>query len=201
MPFCLRACQDPQDLDIERLLRKCILRHTYAILSALQEQLQKGPAADIFGAPGMVTLVEESPGGTSSVHDHGTTTPTHPNTITHFDSATHSHPFGPSHPSALAPKDPDTVLALRVCLCAEEVAVISIDPRTGQITIRDTGDLAPPDKGLCFAGPNRGLRFLVITERVNADPVMLFTALMKLRLMVSVRLRVWGNGGGKSGFR
>ncbi|KAI5889049.1 MED14-domain-containing protein [Schizophyllum commune H4-8] len=179
---------DPQDLDIERLLRKCISRHTYAILSALQEQLQKGPAADIFGAPGMVTLVEESPGGASLSHDHGTTTPAHPTTITHFDSATHSHPFGPSHPSALAPKDPDTVLALRVCLCAEEVAVISIDPRTGQITIRDTGDLAAPDKGLCFAGPNRGLRFLVITERVNADPVMLFTALMKLRLMTIMEI-------------
>ena len=139
----------------------------------------------------MVTLVEESPEGTPSTHD-GTTTPPHPTTITHFDSSTHSHPFPSTHPSAptqfsaLAPKDHDTVLALRVCLCAEEVAVISIDPRTGQITLRDTGDLAAPDQGLCFAGPNRGLRFLVISERVNTDPVMLFTALMKLRLLVSV---------------
>ena len=97
-----------------------------------------------------------------------------------------THPSAPTQFSALAPKDPDTVLALRVCLCAEEVAVISIDPRTGQITLRDTGDLAAPDQGLCFAGPNRGLRFLMISERVNTDPVMLFTALMRLRLMVSV---------------
>ncbi|KAL1667181.1 mediator complex subunit MED14-domain-containing protein [Schizophyllum commune] len=189
---------DPQDLDIERLLRQCISRHTYAILSALQEQLQKGPAAEIFGAPGMVTLVEESPEGTSSTYD-GTATPTQ---ITHYDSSTHSHPFASSHstsvihpstsnhPSAptLPPKDPDTVLALHVCLCAEEVAVISIDPRTGQITLRDTGDLAAPDQGLCFAGPNRGLRFLMISERVNTDPVMLFTALMRLRLMTIMEI-------------
>ncbi|KAL1745364.1 mediator complex subunit MED14-domain-containing protein [Schizophyllum fasciatum] len=175
---------DPQDLDIERLLRKCIARHTYAILSALQAQLQKGPAAEIFGAPGMVTLIEESPEEAAADRSPGTTTPLHrhpdPANATALPAHRHTDPARPDTPKA---PDPDTLLALRVCLCAEEVAVIALDPRTGQISIRDTGDLAAPDKGLCFAAPNRGLRFAVVSDRVNGDPVMLFTALMRLRFV------------------
>ncbi|TRM70306.1 mediator complex subunit MED14-domain-containing protein [Schizophyllum amplum] len=123
---------DSQDIDLERLLRRCISRHTRAILSALQMQMQTGPASEIFSPPDVVTLVDESD------------------------------------------EEGADAMALRVCLCAEEVAVISIDPRTGQINLRDTGDLA---------APNRGLRFAVVSDRVNNDPLMLFSALMRLRLV------------------
>ncbi|KAI6045803.1 mediator complex subunit MED14-domain-containing protein [Pisolithus marmoratus] len=62
---------------------------------------------------------------------------------------------------------------LRVHLCADEVAVISIDTRTGRMNLRDTGDLA---------AAGRGPRFATITDSLNENPKMLLEALSRLRL-------------------
>lgn len=62
---------------------------------------------------------------------------------------------------------------LRVHLCADEVAVISIDTRTGRMNLRDTGDLA---------AAGRWPRFATITDGLNENPNMLLEALSLLRL-------------------
>ncbi|KZT04699.1 MED14-domain-containing protein [Laetiporus sulphureus 93-53] len=53
------------------------------------------------------------------------------------------------------------LLALRTHLCADEVVIITIDPRTGQLNLRDMGDLA---------AAGRGRRYAFITAMVNMDP-------------------------------
>ncbi|KAG6333415.1 hypothetical protein ID866_5677 [Astraeus odoratus] len=63
---------------------------------------------------------------------------------------------------------------LRVHLCADEVAVISIDTRTGRMNLRDTGDLA---------AAGRGPRFAAITDHLNENPSNLLEALIHLRLL------------------
>lgn len=62
--------------------------------------------------------------------------------------------------------------SLRVHLCADEVAIVSIDTRTGRLSIRDTGDLA---------AAGRGPRFSAISDKLNESPNMLFDALIRLR--------------------
>lgn len=57
----LTSVQHSDDLDIEALLRKVIWRHTKAILSMFQLQLQRGVHRAAFGAPGEVVLVTEGP--------------------------------------------------------------------------------------------------------------------------------------------
>lgn len=68
--------------------------------------------------------------------------------------------------------------ALRIHLCADEVVIITVDHRTGRITLRDTGDLA---------AAGRGPRFTAFTEKINEDPTILFNAVVRLRFMVSPR--------------
>jgi mediator of RNA polymerase II transcription subunit 14 len=63
-----------------------------------------------------------------------------------------------------------------VHLCADEVVIITIDPRTGKLNMRDTGDLA---------AAGRGPRFFAISERLNESPGILFEALVRLRINVS----------------
>ncbi|KAI6103423.1 mediator complex subunit MED14-domain-containing protein [Pisolithus sp. B1] len=63
---------------------------------------------------------------------------------------------------------------LRVHLCADEVAVISIDTRTGRMNLRDTGDLA---------AAGRWPRFATITDVLNESPNKLLEALSRLRLL------------------
>ncbi|RPD78468.1 MED14-domain-containing protein [Lentinus tigrinus ALCF2SS1-7] len=63
--------------------------------------------------------------------------------------------------------------SLRVHLCADEVVIVTVDPRTGRLTLRDTGDLA---------AAGRGPRFAAITERLNDSPYMLPHALVALRV-------------------
>ncbi|RDX48026.1 MED14-domain-containing protein [Lentinus brumalis] len=63
--------------------------------------------------------------------------------------------------------------SLRVHLCADEIVVVTVDPRTGRVTLRDTGDLA---------AAGRGPRFAAITERLNESPFMLPHALVALRV-------------------
>ncbi|EJF55792.1 MED14-domain-containing protein [Dichomitus squalens LYAD-421 SS1] len=62
--------------------------------------------------------------------------------------------------------------SLRIHLCADEVVIVTVDPRTGRLTLRDTGDLA---------AAGRGPRFAAITQRLNDAPFMLPQALVLLR--------------------
>ncbi|KAJ3571005.1 hypothetical protein NP233_g4045 [Leucocoprinus birnbaumii] len=64
--------------------------------------------------------------------------------------------------------------ALRIHLCADEVVIITIDPRTGRITLRDTGDLA---------AAGRGFRFKAISEKINENPLVLFGAVFQFRFL------------------
>ncbi|KAI0768733.1 MED14-domain-containing protein [Trametes elegans] len=65
------------------------------------------------------------------------------------------------------------VPSLRVHLCADEVVILTVDPRTGRLTLRDTGDLA---------AAGRGPRFAVISNHLNESPQRLPEALIRLRL-------------------
>ncbi|KAH9485239.1 Mediator of RNA polymerase II transcription subunit 14 [Psilocybe cubensis] len=67
---------------------------------------------------------------------------------------------------------PMSLQALRVQLCDEEVVIVTIDPRTGKLDLRDTGDLA---------AAGRGPRFRVVTDRLNENPAALFDALFTMR--------------------
>jgi hypothetical protein len=62
--------------------------------------------------------------------------------------------------------------ALHVHLCADEIVVVTIEPRTGKISLRDTGDLG---------AAGRGPRFLAISEKLNENPTVLLEALTRLR--------------------
>ncbi|OSD01314.1 MED14-domain-containing protein [Trametes coccinea BRFM310] len=63
--------------------------------------------------------------------------------------------------------------SLRVHLCADEVVIVTVDPRTGRLMLRDTGDLA---------AAGRGPRFAAISDRLNETPWRLPEALLRLRL-------------------
>ncbi|KAI8975875.1 MED14-domain-containing protein [Trametes punicea] len=63
--------------------------------------------------------------------------------------------------------------SLRVHLCADEVVIVTVDPRTGRLILRDTGDLA---------AAGRGPRFAAISDRLNETPWRLPEALLRLRL-------------------
>lgn len=68
---------------------------------------------------------------------------------------------------------------LQARLCADEVVVMTVDTRTGRLSLRDTGDLA---------AANRGRRFTVITDRLNDNPTILNEALSRLKLGVCASL-------------
>jgi mediator of RNA polymerase II transcription subunit 14 len=66
--------------------------------------------------------------------------------------------------------------ALHVHLCADEIVIVTIEPRTGKISLRDTGDLG---------AAGRGPSFLAISEKLNESPtVLLLEALTRLRIKV-----------------
>ena len=65
---------------------------------------------------------------------------------------------------------------LQVWLTPEEVVNITIDSRTGRITLRDTGD---------FAAAGRGPRFSAVTDRINDFPPMIVEVLIHLRYSVN----------------
>lgn len=71
------------------------------------------------------------------------------------------------------------VPGLRITLCADETVVVHIDPRTGRLNLRDTGNLATA---------KRGPRFLNVSDQLNENPGMLFTELHKLRLALITEL-------------
>jgi mediator of RNA polymerase II transcription subunit 14 len=57
--------------------------------------------------------------------------------------------------------------------------VVNIDPRTGRLNLRDTGNLATA---------KRGPRFLNVSDQLNENPGMLFSELHKLRLALITEL-------------
>ncbi|KAN0107393.1 Mediator complex subunit MED14 domain containing protein [Russula decolorans] len=69
--------------------------------------------------------------------------------------------------------------ALHVHLCADETVVVTIEPRTGKISLRDTGDLG---------AAGRGPHFLAISEKVNESPTSLLGGLTRLRVNTIVEL-------------
>lgn len=71
----------------------------------------------------------------------------------------------------------DRLPALRVHLCGDEVVIVTIDPRTGRINLRNTGDLA---------AAGRGPRFAMLAEKLAENPAVVVDALMRLRLKVSL---------------
>ncbi|KIP06411.1 hypothetical protein PHLGIDRAFT_460187 [Phlebiopsis gigantea 11061_1 CR5-6] len=65
-----------------------------------------------------------------------------------------------------------SLASLRVNLCADEVVFVTLDPRTGRLAMRDSGDLA---------ATGRALRHPQLAEAVNANPTMLPDLLMRMR--------------------
>lgn len=139
--------QKPECLDFEAMLKAIIEKHTAAILATFQYQLQASYGRAVFGPPGVVTRINERRSGA-------------------FSHYIDSHIL--SFWTVGSP-------ALRIHLCADEVVIVTIDLRTGRITLRDTGDLA---------AAGRVPRFTVISEKINEDPTVLFNALFRLRFMV-----------------
>jgi hypothetical protein len=56
---------------------------------------------------------------------------------------------------------------------------VNIDPRTGRLNLRDTGNLATA---------KRGPRFLKVSDQLNENPAMLFNVLHTLRLAMITEL-------------
>ncbi|KAH8119598.1 MED14-domain-containing protein [Phellopilus nigrolimitatus] len=73
----------------------------------------------------------------------------------------------------------DGFAALRVHLCADVYITVSVDPRTGRITLRDTG-------GLSAAG--RAPRYAMISERINENPLMVNDILVMARFNTIIDL-------------
>ena len=57
--------------------------------------------------------------------------------------------------------------------------MVNIDPRTGRLNLRDTGNLATA---------KRGPRFLKVSDQLNENPGILFTVLHGLRLTLITEL-------------
>lgn len=129
------------------MLKAIIEKHTAAILMTFQYQLQTGVARAVFGPPGVVTRITERE-----------------------LCALRFASFAQIHWVVGSP-------ALCIHLCVDEVVVITIDPRTGRITLRDSGDLA---------AAGRGPRFTAVSTKINENPTMLFSAVVHLRFMVSL---------------
>jgi mediator of RNA polymerase II transcription subunit 14 len=66
--------------------------------------------------------------------------------------------------------------ALHVHLCADETVVVTLEPRSGKIGLRDTGDLG---------AAGRAPRFVALSEKVNESPTLLLGGLTRLRVNVS----------------
>lgn len=82
-------------------------------------------------------------------------------------------------PGVVTLNEEDNSRGLRVRLCADEIVIITIDPRTGRLNLRDTGDLA---------AAGRGPRFFAVSEKINENPSMLMDALVRLRLQTILDL-------------
>ncbi|KZT40826.1 MED14-domain-containing protein [Sistotremastrum suecicum HHB10207 ss-3] len=70
----------------------------------------------------------------------------------------------------LVPEAPE--MALRIHLTAEEVVTVTIDSRTGRLTLKDIGDLT---------AAGRGPRFSMVSDKINETPNMMVEAIVRLR--------------------
>ncbi|PCH43924.1 MED14-domain-containing protein [Wolfiporia cocos MD-104 SS10] len=77
-----------------------------------------------------------------------------------------------SHPGEIVITQEEGMHVLRTRLCADEFVVIAIDPRTGRLNLRDTGDLAS-------AGKTR--RYALFADKVNENPTLLSEILIRLK--------------------
>lgn len=131
---------------MEALLRKVIRKHTRAILGNFQLQLQRGPYRNVFGPPGEVVLVDDGE-------------------VTVF-----RRPI-----ILLTDVLAEETLALQVRLCADEIVIVTVDPRTGRLTLHDTGDIA---------AAGRGPHFRKYIDLINENPPALAQWLTQLRFAV-----------------
>lgn len=69
----------------------------------------------------------------------------------------------------------DDFCSLRMHLCADEYINVSVDTRTGRITLRDTGSLS---------ASGRAARYSLITDRINENPAMVCDVLVQARFSV-----------------
>lgn len=67
------------------------------------------------------------------------------------------------------------VASLRVNLCADEIVIVTLDPRTGRLNLRDTADLATAGRSIKYPG---------LADAVNTNPAILPEILMRLRYLV-----------------
>ncbi|KAH9963764.1 mediator complex subunit MED14-domain-containing protein [Russula dissimulans] len=84
-----------------------------------------------------------------------------------------------SLPRAVGVVEEAGLQALHVHLCADETVVVTIEPRTGKISLRDTGDLG---------AAGRAPRFAALTDKVNESPPLLLVGLPRLRVNTIVEL-------------
>ncbi|PPQ98421.1 hypothetical protein CVT24_004100 [Panaeolus cyanescens] len=73
----------------------------------------------------------------------------------------------------------DDLQTLRVALCSDEVAILSIDARTGRINARDSGDLISASRGSDLKG---------FVDHINIHPTTLIESLIRLRVATVIRL-------------
>jgi mediator of RNA polymerase II transcription subunit 14 len=121
---------DTDDLDLERILKSVIEKHTAAILNTIRSRLIYPTAHSVFLSNATLT-------------------------------------------------QSDSQLALHVDLYADIKAIVTIDVRTGQLSLKDTGELAT-------AG--RGSRFMTLSEGLNFAPSKLFIVLSRLRISTIIDL-------------
>lgn len=79
----------------------------------------------------------------------------------------------------LVPEAPE--MALRIHLTAEEVVTVTIDSRTGRLTLKDIGDLT---------AAGRGPRFSMVSDKINETPNMMVEAIVRLRYNVRISTRL-----------
>ncbi|THH13385.1 hypothetical protein EW146_g6822 [Bondarzewia mesenterica] len=84
-----------------------------------------------------------------------------------------------SAPESVAIIMNDGHVALRAHLCADEQVIVTIEPRTGRLNLRDTGDLG---------AAGRGPRFSAISDKLNENTSMLLEALIRLRMNTIIEL-------------
>ncbi|KAL0956179.1 hypothetical protein HGRIS_002339 [Hohenbuehelia grisea] len=77
-----------------------------------------------------------------------------------------------SSPGVVTLVNEPNMQALRVHLCASEEIMITIDARSGRLSLRDTGDLS---------ASGSALRLKSFSERLNENPKILVEALVRLR--------------------
>jgi mediator of RNA polymerase II transcription subunit 14 len=95
-----------------------------------------------------------------------------PGTVVFIDNGTHN--IAGTHKSGLIAFV--ELPSLKVSLCADAVVYMSIDQRTGRLSLRDNGNLA---------ATSGGSKFSILSKGLNDNPPLLFDLLITLRMTVS----------------